>query len=143
MPKNTRSVTLQDPRTGNYETFLPGTLDTSDLDDFLDSDNSDETKAYVKSVRANDSLWDSHADDLDSKSEKDLRQAADANGTIDEDFEDVTGAARDDLDQLTVPELRTLAEANEVDLGTATKKADIVDVLREAGVTARDAETEE
>ena len=42
------------------------------------------------------------------------------------------GSEGEDLEAMKVPELRTLAETRGVDLGAATRKADIVDALRAA-----------
>ena len=62
------------------------------------------------------------------------------------DHEPIT-AVPNALSSMTVPELKELAEAEEIDLGEATKKADIMAAISVAlignAVSARSAESEE
>jgi len=59
----------------------------------------------------------------------------DINGQLDLDGKDGAGGSIDELDKLTVPKLKELAEAETIDLGDNTKSADIKTAIREARAT--------
>jgi hypothetical protein len=77
---------------------------------------------------------------------QDLINALKATGELsEEDIESLRGedGGGEGLNKLTVPQLRTLAEQQEVDLGGATRKNEIVKILNDAGLTLDDFEDEE
>lgn len=56
-------------------------------------------------------------------------QTVEADDFAEEWFENLEPDAETDISKMTVDELKAFAEANEIDLGDATKKADILSAI--------------
>lgn len=104
----------------------------SDLDDQLDAHLPPgmTKEQLLDALLATSSLTDEDVEEL-RKRRKAYAGIEGPNGDSEDNGDGLVG--------MTVPELRTLAEDNDVDLGDRTRKADIIAALRAADVTAEDA----
>jgi len=77
-----------------------------------------------------------HVGDIIESDEDLVKRFNRANSVKFEVVPDSNGGVSDGLDDMTVEELRQLAEAEEIDLGDAVRKPRIIRILREAQLPA-------
>lgn len=128
-----RSVILRDPDTGHTRVFNKGDEIPEELEDQFSNgsvveefeDEEDDTTGKVRAAKATADTQKGDADDLVEEDDEEPSE----DDEDDEEAAETTGEeSPEDLDEnFTVPQLRSLAEDEGVDLDGASKKADIID----------------